>query len=117
VNPSLVIFVDPDSLLGAVSTSAGIAAEQVREIVTNEFVEEGAQRVAPATAAIAVANVASAGAATATAVPYLLYLYSFLAQPTLLIARRRRKQWGVVFDAITKEPVDLAIVRLTDAAT
>ncbi len=95
-----------------------VATEQVKEVIQNPIIEERAQTVAaPAAVAVAAVNVASAGAATATAIPYLLYIYSFLAHPTLLIARRRRKKWGVVYNALTKLPIDLAIVRLLDART
>ncbi|HTK04833.1 MAG TPA: fibronectin type III domain-containing protein [Candidatus Eisenbacteria bacterium] len=93
-------------------------AEQVRDAISNPIVEKQAEQVAAPTAvAAAVANVASAGAATATAIPYLLYVWSFFAHPTLLIARRRRKKWGVVYNALSKLPLDLAIVRLLDAKT
>lgn len=95
-----------------------VAAEQVQEFVNNPIVEEQTQTVAaPAAVAVAVANVAAAGAATATAIPYALYLYSLIAHPFLLIARRRRKKWGVVYNSLNKLPLDLAIVRLMDAKT
>ncbi len=94
------------------------AAEQVKEVVDNPIVEQQVQTVAaPTVVAVAVANVAAAGAATATAVPYALYLYSLVAHPFLLIARRRRKKWGTVYNALSKLPLDLAIVRLMDAKT
>ncbi len=35
----------------------------------------------------------------------------------LLGLRKRRLPWGVVYDAVTKEPIALAIVRIFDAAT
>jgi cysteine-rich repeat protein len=116
------IFSKPSETVQAVADQATYAAkvttEQVREVIQNPIVEERAQNVAAPTAvAVAAVNVASAGAATATAIPYLLYIYSFLAHPTLLIARRRRKKWGVVYNALSKLPVDLAIVRLLDAKT
>ena len=34
--------------------------------------------------------------------------------PNTAIGRRRRKKWGVIYNALTKLPVDLAIVRLMD---
>ncbi|HTM68617.1 MAG TPA: fibronectin type III domain-containing protein [Candidatus Binatia bacterium] len=90
----------------------------VKEFADNPIVEEKTENVAsPAVAAVAAVNVAAGAAATATAVPYLLYLASFLSHPTLLIARRRRKKWGIVYNALTKLPLDLAIVRLIDAKT
>ncbi len=41
--------------------------------------------------------------------PFLQYL---LTAPILFFARRRRQQFGLVYNAFTKVPVDLAIVRL-----
>ncbi len=97
---------------------AKVAAENVTEFVQNEQVETQTEQVAaPTVAAVAVANVAVAGATTATAIPYLIYLYSLLTHPSILFLGRRRKKWGVVYDAITKKPVDLAIVRLVDDRT
>jgi len=73
--------------------------------------------IVPLVTIVAVANVAIFGAMTATGFPYLMYLYSLLTHPTQLIARRKRKKWGVVFDSLTRLPVDLTIVRLLDAKT
>ncbi|MEY4723788.1 MAG: hypothetical protein RLZZ324_1301, partial [Candidatus Parcubacteria bacterium] len=70
---------------------ASVVSEQVQEVIQNPFVEQQTQHVAaPVAVATAAVNVASAGAAASTAIPYLTYLYSLLAHPTLLIARRRR---------------------------
>jgi len=41
--------------------------------------------------------------------PFLQYLFT---APFLLIARRKRKGWGIVYNSINKLPLDLAIVRL-----
>jgi hypothetical protein len=94
------------------------ATESVREVINNPIVEEQVKDVAaPAAAAVAVANVVTVGTTTAAGIPYLMYLISFLAHPTLLFGRRRRKKWGVVYNSLSKTPVDLAIVRLLDAQT
>ncbi|GEM_PF-1356109 len=44
--------------------------------------------------------------------PLLQYVMS---SPLLLVGRKKRKGWGVVYNAATKLPVDLAIVRLVNA--
>ncbi|MFA5124684.1 MAG: carboxypeptidase-like regulatory domain-containing protein [Patescibacteria group bacterium] len=44
-------------------------------------------------------------------------LQFLFTQPWLFLFRRRRKDWGVVFNSITKKPVDLALVRLYNKAT
>ena len=43
------------------------------------------------------------------------YLINLLLQA--FGVRKKRKPWGIVYDSATKEPVDLAIVRLFDAKT
>ena len=44
------------------------------------------------------------------------FLRFFFTQPFLLFARRKRKNFGVVYNAATKAPIDLAIVRLYNEA-
>jgi len=58
--------------------------------------------------------VAVTAASTITLSGLLAYIYFLLTQPFLLISRKKRKPWGVVYDSITKKPLDLAIVRLYD---
>jgi len=48
--------------------------------------------------------------------PYLSYLFQLLTEPFLYFSKKKRK-WGVVYDSLTKLPVDLAVVRLFDAET
>jgi len=65
--------------------------------------------------------VAAIGATASTVVlassfslfPWLQYLFS---APILLLARRRRESFGIVYNSMTKVPVDLAIVRLKNMA-
>jgi hypothetical protein len=92
---------------------AQVVADAVIAAATNANVQEQAKSLAPAVTAIAVANIVTAAAA----LPYLNFLFSLLAHPLLLIARRRRKRWGIVYDALNKLPIDLAIVRLVDEKT
>lgn len=40
---------------------------------------------------------------------YLQYLFT---QPLAALFRRRHKKWGVVYNSLSKQPIDLAIVRL-----
>lgn len=46
--------------------------------------------------------------------PYLAYLFS---EPLSIIFRKRRTAWGIVYDSLTKQPLDLAVVRLYDTKT
>ncbi len=67
--------------------------------------------------AASVASVATVGATGAAGVGFLTYLQFLFTQPILLLTRRRRQNWGIVYNSITKKPLDLAIVRLFDANT
>lgn len=90
---------------------------ELREARANPYVRQAAQSAGVAALAIAALNTAAAGATAATTIPYLAYLASLFTQPTQLLGRRRREKWGVVYHALSKLPVDLAIVRLLDAAS
>ena len=116
--PPILDLTNPTSVLENAVFGAKVAGDAAIEVIQNPFVEKGTKVVAvPTAVAVAVVNVGAAGAATATTVPYLFYVYSFLAHPALLVARRRRKKWGIVYNSLTKLPVDLVIVRLLDAKT
>lgn len=58
-----------------------------------------------------------------TAVPissllnYLYYLFQLITQPFLLLSREKKKRLGVIYNAMTKMPIDLALVRLFDKDT
>ena len=71
--------------------------------------------VAPAAVGIAAANTAAATLPIGAA--GLQYLLSFLVQPFALLSRRRYKNWGTVYNSLSKMPEDLVIVRLRDAVT
>jgi hypothetical protein len=68
--------------------------------------------VAPAT------TVATAAVASSMNLPFILYyLYFLFLQPFALLDRRRSKTTGVVYNALTKLPLDMAMVRLFDGKT
>ncbi|MBU1177768.1 chitobiase/beta-hexosaminidase C-terminal domain-containing protein [Patescibacteria group bacterium] len=48
---------------------------------------------------------------------YLHYLAQFFTEPLLYLSRKKKREWGVVYDSLTKQPLDLAIVRLFDQET
>jgi prepilin-type N-terminal cleavage/methylation domain-containing protein len=94
-----------DRLLGA--TSAVI--KELREDATVRQVSERA--VAPTAGALAALNVAFAAGSQ------LYHLMFFVLQPLQLARRRRPLAWGVVYNAVSRLPEDLAIVRLHDAVS
>lgn len=117
---------EPLSSLPALDTSfASIAAggvgratfffqETATQVAENPVVERTAAAVvAPAATGAALLNVASS-VPIANLPQYLLY---FFTQPVLYVFRPRRRSYGVVYNAFTRLPVDLAIVRLRRANT
>ena len=113
--PPVIDPANPETILENTKFGVLLVGNQLKEIGSNAFVQKWVKNFGvPGSAAAALANVAAMGAG---AVPSLLYVYSFLARPTLLFGGRRRKKWGIVYNSLTKLPVDLAIVRLLDART
>lgn len=84
-----------------------------RAVIRSPEVQTVNAVVAPLALAIQLANVGVA-ASLFNALAYLQYLFT---QPFLLFGRNKRKKWGIVFNALTKQPVDLAIVRLLRSDT
>ena len=80
----------------------------------NDVVKEPAAAVVTATSAAAVATVGTTGVSGASALTYLQFLFT---QPFFLLARRRRFGWGIVYNSVTKQPVDLAVIRVYNAET
>ncbi len=86
------------------------------KILENKTVQKVNQQAAlPVIAVVSALNVAASVPAAASTLPLLQYLFQllkfFFTQPAYLFVRRR-KSWGTVYDAITKQPVGLAMVRL-----
>ena len=92
-------------------------AAQIEEVIEALREQPEVQAVAVvSTPAVIAASVGSVVVLTSSFSlwPFLQYLFT---APLMFIARRRRQQFGVVYHAITKVPVDLAIVRLINAKT
>ena len=122
----LIDVIDPDAPLlenilnvsenvgKKVTYGSKVALRETVKFAQNPDVEKATEgTVAPTIAtAIAVNTVA------ATGLPAILqYLQLMFTQPLLLLQRRKRKGWGVVYNALTKNPIDLAFVRLVDVET
>ncbi|PIR60265.1 MAG: hypothetical protein COU68_02820, partial [Candidatus Pacebacteria bacterium CG10_big_fil_rev_8_21_14_0_10_45_6] len=97
-----------------VANLVSAALESVRNFINNPQVEEVNEKVAaPAVLAVGIANMA-AGAQLPNVLVFLRYIFG---QPVMLARRRKRKKWGIVYNGFTKEPVDLATVRVIDDTT
>ncbi len=97
-----------------VSSSVTAAAITVNEqVVQNQQVQTvNNDIVAPAT------TVATTAVAASVNLPHVMYFFYLLfLQPIALLDRRRYKKTGVVYNALNKLPVSLALVRLTDRKT
>ncbi|MBI2990002.1 MAG: fibronectin type III domain-containing protein [Candidatus Magasanikbacteria bacterium] len=92
----------------------GRGLESIKTIIDNPRVEQVNERVAaPGLIAIGFAN-----AATGAQLPNLLaFLRYIFGQPIMLLRRRKQKKWGVVYNAFTKRPVDLATIRIIEDKT
>ncbi len=94
------------------AVSAKRAARVVKQVAETPQVQATNKIVVvPTTSAIAIASVGGA----VNSSQYLIYLKYLFTQPFSLLRRRRRKGWGTVYNALTKLPVDLAVVRIVDA--
>ena len=90
------------------------SVEDIVEIIDDPVVEEVAENnIAPIAAIAAVAAVAPA----LGLLNLLSYLRFLFLQPLLLLGRKKREGWGIVYDTVTRRPVDLAVVRLVDITT
>ncbi len=97
--------------LGGLNQAVFFFKQNTSDALNNPAVKTGAEAI--------VAPVATAGliGALATAAPLAQlprYLLFFFSQPFLFFTRRRKEGFGVVYDALSKLPVDLAIVRVRD---
>ncbi|MFH1620507.1 MAG: fibronectin type III domain-containing protein [Patescibacteria group bacterium] len=109
-----------ENLLQQISDIATNAAKEVsygikvaRELMDSPAVQAINNVAGPSLLAISFINTAN----TLSAFNLLAYLQYLFTQPILLFGRRRRKKWGVVFNSLTKMPIDLAIVRLIHSET
>ncbi|MFH1226203.1 MAG: carboxypeptidase-like regulatory domain-containing protein [bacterium] len=65
------------------------------------------QTMAPILLALALAN-----AVVAISLTNLWLFFQYLLSGLFVFSRRRHLDWGAVYDSVTKEPIDLAVVRL-----
>ncbi len=91
---------------------AQVAIERTEKIINNPTVEKIDEAVStPVLTATAVVNVVVGGATLFSQI--LIFLRLLFLQPLLLLFKRhKQKTWGTVFNSHTKQPLDLAMVRL-----
>lgn len=85
----------------------------ILELLQSEAARDTANIAAPIVVALAVANLAAASSLFSL----LNYIWFLLTQPILLVGRKKRDKWGIVYNSLSKHPLDLAVVRLIQAQT
>ncbi|OGF21394.1 hypothetical protein A2316_03675 [Candidatus Falkowbacteria bacterium RIFOXYB2_FULL_38_15] len=84
------------------------------KVLDNPEVEKANENIAaPTVAAVAIISYGTA-ISFSSLLPFLQFLFT---QPLLLLFPKKRKGWGVVYNSLSKMPVDLAIVRLYNKET
>jgi hypothetical protein len=119
-NASFELLKIPETPVETIAYGAGIVQQQiedtiaeVREFIDDPVVEEVTQRVIAPTA-VGISTVVIAPSLGSIAFPLLRFLF---LQPVLVFARKRREKFGIVYNSITKKPIDLVVVRLIDVDT
>lgn len=93
-----------------------VAQEQLSKIVASAD-DPNVEKTFQSTVAPIALGTASAAIIPAILLSILPYLRFLFLQPILLLGYRRRKKWGVVYNSLTKMPIDLAMVRLINATS
>ena len=88
----------------------------VSEAVTEVFASPEAQATATVAAPVAAAVTVTSTVVLASSFNLAAYLQYLITSPLLLLDRRKRKSYGIIYNAITKVPVELAVVRLYRAS-
>lgn len=120
VNRSLTILKLPETATEAIAFVAALgvqtaqdAIDKIQDVVNDPLVEEVTQDVAvPTLATVSVLSIAPS--LLSIILPLLRFLF---LQPLLVVGRRKRQAWGVVYNSLNKLPIDLATVRLIDKKT
>ncbi|MDO8669782.1 MAG: hypothetical protein Q7K65_05880 [Candidatus Buchananbacteria bacterium] len=85
----------------------------IKDILDNPVVEKVNQYTAPFVASLATIS-------AFIAIPwwgFINYMQYLFTEPLAWFFRRKKKGWGVVYNSITKKPIDLAVIRLYDKTT
>ena len=92
----------------------------IKKVIDNpqleKIVEKTSPLVLPAVTTLSlVGAVSTATTAGLSLFRFLSLFYLLFTQPFVLIFSKKRRGWGIVYNSLTKQPVDLAVVRLFEA--
>lgn len=94
---------------GSIGDQIMYQAKKLRALFNDPNVQDvNTQIIAPSALIISAFNVLTAG----SVFQLLTYLQYIFTQPFLLLWRRKRERYGVIYNSLTKRPIDLCIVRL-----
>ncbi|MEK7680570.1 MAG: fibronectin type III domain-containing protein, partial [Patescibacteria group bacterium] len=89
-----------------------VTLQKVEAIVDNPAVENVAKKiVAPTAISVVVVGVIP----LISWLDFLPFLRLLFLQPLMMLGWRKRAKWGLVYNALNKQPIDLAMVRLFNA--
>lgn len=97
------------TVAGMMGEALSNAAKKAADVLSAPTVQETA---IPALGLIAAANIVSG----AGWIPLLNYLYYIFTQPIMLLGRRKKQKYGIVYNSLSKLPLDLTAVRIKDNA-
>lgn len=116
--PGFLQFIPAAELRAAARDAAELAALVRGEVIERPEVQAANRNVlAPVAAAAVAVNLAAAAASAAPLASMGQVFFLLFLQPFQAVGRKKKAGWGTVYDAGTKVPVDLASVRLVEAAT
>jgi len=101
-----------ETITETVSEVVTTITETFEAIKESQTVQNTATVAAPAVTVMAITSTV----VLATSFSLLQFLQYLFTAPVLLFGRRKRKAYGVVYNAFTKTPIDLALVRLYSVA-
>ncbi|MFA6099717.1 MAG: hypothetical protein WC750_02420 [Patescibacteria group bacterium] len=113
--PAPVVETVPPTSSGTVTAAGSIgealsnATRQAADALAAPEVQAAA---IPALGVITAVNIVSG----AGWIPLLNYLYYIFTQPIMLLGRRKKQKYGVVYNSLSKLPLDLTAVRIKDNA-
>ena len=114
VNSNIKLIKKAETILESVSVVTQLSVQKIEDVANNPVVERTATEIVTP----AVVGVTAVSTVAAVSWFNLVSLLRFVfLQPLMLLGRRKREKWGMVYNSLTKLPVDLAIVRLFDAQT
>ncbi len=108
VNTPVELLAFPKTALEAIPFAGKVVLEQAQKFIKNSTVQQVNNVIIPTITTIAVVNTVAA----TSLIGFGQYLWYLLAQPLVLLRRRKYRKWGTIYDSLKKLPVDLALVRL-----